>query len=105
MIGRTWYYGYPHNAFLELLIQFGLLGGGVMILFLVYHLIRMMIRCDDVTWQCLLITMLSACAKLWVSDSFWYYWPFWGLLAILALWNLEQRKHGGKKRFFGIKRR
>jgi len=104
VIGQTWYYGYPHNVFLELLIQFGILGGSIIIIILVYHLIRMMIRCNDVTWQFLLIIMFSASVKLWLSDSFWYYWPFWGLIAILALWNAEQRKADGRKRLFAIKK-
>jgi O-antigen ligase len=103
VIGRTWYYGYPHNVFLELLIEFGALGGGIISIMLVYHTVRMMIRCKDTTWQFLLITLFGACAKLWMSDSFWYYWPFWGLIAILGLWNMEEKKNGGRKRLLAVK--
>lgn len=91
VIGRFWFYGYPHNIFLELLIQFGIFVGGAFIVILVYHLVRMLLRCKDVMWQALIVLFFSSSAKLWLSDSFWYYWPFWGLIGIIGLWNHERK--------------
>ncbi len=96
VIGRNYYWGYPHNLFLELLIQYGVILGGFLILILLFNIIRMIIQCNDKSWQLLLITMLCSSMKLMLSDSFWYYWPFWALIAILGLWNKEQndtKKH------------
>lgn len=92
VIGRTWHYGYPHNIFLELVIQFGIVIGGIIIVILLYNIVLMLISCKDRTWQFLLITTFCSSIKLWLSGSFWYFWPFWALIAVLGLWKKEQRK-------------
>lgn len=99
VIGRTWFYGYPHNIFLELLIQYGILFGGIIILMLVFNILRMAIRCEDSSWQLLFITLLGTSIKLCLSDSFWYYWPFWALLAVIGSWNKEQKHRNRSVRF------
>jgi O-antigen ligase len=91
VIGQTWHYGYPHNIFLEWLIEFGPLLGGVFCLLFMFNVVRMGIRVIDPTWTFLWILFISTNMKLIVSDSFWYYWPFWGLLSVLGLWNKENR--------------
>ena len=98
VIGRTWHYGYPHNIFLEWLIEFGPILGGLLSVALLYNILRMYIRCEDSTWQLLLLVTFTSSIKLWLSDSFWYFWPLWGLLAVLGLWNKEWRRTGQRKK-------
>ena len=98
IIGRTWHYGYPHNIFLEWMIQFGPILGGILSGVLLYNILRMLIRCEDTTWQLLLLVTFTSSIKLCMSDSFWYYWPFWGLLAVLGLWHKEWRRTVQRKK-------
>ena len=108
VIGRTWHYGYPHNLFLEWLIQYGVLFGGMIIITFLVNVIRMIFKCKDSTWQALFITLLGATVKLWLSDSFWYYWPFWALVALLEIWNKEEGYLKRRKRIkftLSVKRR
>ncbi len=90
IIGKYWSYGYPHNIFLEILIQFGVPLGCFIIGLLAWNVIYMGVNCKDVSWEFLLIVLLSCCTKLLLSDSFWYYWPFWALIGVLCIWKRQR---------------
>ena len=92
VIGRTWAYGYPHNIAYEMWIQFGIPLGMAILGFIGYKVIKMLFTCKDASWFLLLSLMFSCSMKLALSDSFWYYWPFWGMIAILINWKFERRK-------------
>ncbi len=98
VIGRTWHYGYPHSIFYEILIEYGVLLGGVLIAIFAFLFLRMLFRCRDDSWMLLLIVFFCSSIKLMLSDSFWYYWPFWGLLGVLGLWSKEYRRTVAEKR-------
>ena len=92
--GPRLYYGYAHNIALEWIMQFGKILGILLLLLLIYAVADMIRREKDVHWHILLMTMLACCSKLLLSDSFWYYWPFWGLLAVLLAWNRQSGAAG-----------
>lgn len=89
VIGKSWYYGYPHNFIYEVIIEFGLIVGSVIIITLFYRIAKMFVLCKDANWGFLFALLVSSCAKLALSDSFWYYWPFWALIAVLKIWNKD----------------
>ena len=87
VIGQRFAYGYPHNIYFEFVIQFGVLIGSILLGIIIFHILRMFIKCRDYHWSFLLVLLFSGCTKLLVSDSFWYSIPFWGLLGVLCTWN------------------
>ncbi len=86
IIGRSYYWGYCHNIFLELWIDYGTVMGTALIIILAVSILRMFIKNQDDEWTVLLIIFLSCCVKLYFSNSFWYHKFFWGLLGVLGLW-------------------
>lgn len=86
IIGKSYYWGYCHNIFLELWIDYGTVVGTALIAVLVMSIFWMFIKSHDEEWTTVLIIFLSCCVKLYLSNSFWYHKFFWGLLGVLGLW-------------------
>ena len=91
VIGRRFYWGYPHNVFLEVLIEFGIMIGVILIVYFLYSFIKMYLKCKDIEWQLLVAIFGSACSKLLISDSFWYNRFFWLFLGVLLMWKDEEK--------------
>ena len=89
IVGKQLVFGYPHNFVLEVLLQFGVPFGVFLILLLFWNIIKMGRECNDISWSFIYIFLLSSCSKLLLSDSFWYYWPFWALIGILCVWKQQ----------------
>ncbi len=92
VIGQRWSYGYPHNLLLEVLIQFGVPLGSIILIIFVWSIVRMGLSITDTSWQFLFVVLLSSNAKLLLSDSFWYYWPFWAFLAVICNWRQQEMR-------------
>ncbi|AFQ45941.1 O-antigen ligase family protein [Desulfosporosinus meridiei] len=91
VIGNYYFWGYPHNIFLEILLTFGVLGGGLLIFFLLYHCVRTLIKCRDEDWLDLFLIFLVCSLKLLLSDSYWYVPEFWAAIAVVYSWNRQQK--------------
>ncbi|AET70525.1 O-Antigen ligase [Desulfosporosinus orientis DSM 765] len=91
VIGNYYFWGYPHNIFLEILLTFGVLGGGLLIFFLLYHSVRILIKCQDDDWLDLFLIFLACSLKLLLSDSYWYVPEFWAAIAVVYSWNRQQK--------------
>lgn len=76
--------GYAHNIFLELILQFGVIIGTVIIIFMIYKIIRFLIYYDyREKNMALAIVFLCYCVNLFVSRSYtttFEFWAFWGIL-------------------------
>ena len=90
-LGKIISYGYPHNIVLEMLIEFGPIFGTLILALLAVLIIKMMVNCRDMTWNALLILTLSCSVKLFMSDSFWYYWAFWAMLGVIFMWRKQEK--------------
>ena len=80
-----YYYGgsYPHNIFLEVLIDMGYIGGSIFIILLFIGFIMFFIYVQNFKWRYAFITLFScALGKLLVSASLWSDTNFWGTIAI-----------------------
>ena len=86
-IGQRFRWGYAHNLFLELMVEFGYLGGGLISLLLVVGVIRCYRKCRDTTSQIIFVTLLVGSMRLMVSNSFWYEARYWALIALLLQMN------------------
>jgi len=74
---------YPHNLFLEILIDFGYVGGSIIILLIFLGIWRYLLNVKDKEWRFMFIALVScAFGKLFVSSSLWVDTLFWEALAI-----------------------
>ena len=74
---------YPHNLFLEILIDFGYFGGSILIFLFVFGIWRFLLNVKDKEWRFMFIALVScAFGKLFVSSSLWSDTLFWEALAI-----------------------
>ena len=64
IIGKSYYWGYCHNIFLELWIDYGTIIGTALIFILVASIIRMFIKNQDNEWAALLIIFLCCWPSL-----------------------------------------
>lgn len=90
-IGMYWTYGYPHNIFYELAIEFGVIAAVTVLLLILNECIKFWKHCDELEWRVLFIVSSSSSLKLLVSDSFWYLMPFWAMIAILMRRHQQKR--------------
>ena len=89
---------YCHNIALELFLNFGFFAGGAIIIFLIYHTIKMLFRCKNADWLGIFLVFFSCCfLRLLVSYSFWRDTNFWMAVGVYVSWrkaskpSLEQK--------------
>lgn len=91
-------YGYVHNFFYEVMIDFGWLVGGTLLLVLVRNII-LILKSDDKQWKILFMLFFSlSMIRLTLSYSFWYDTNFWAMIAILLgyRYSLKEKKKNEK---------
>jgi len=74
--------GYCHNIFLELLIDYGIIIGCILIYIGLRGALKMLLIKQDTIWRDLFLIMFIGSCKLLLSGSYWYSEAFWGALAI-----------------------
>lgn len=79
-IGMKW--GYSHNIFLELLVSFGWLIGGLIIILMVACLIRFFIKVKDKNEKLLFIIFLTISFELLLSNTIWLHCAPWALMGL-----------------------
>ena len=85
-IGQYFSWGYSHNIFLEMLVSFGYIGGGILILLLVICVIKCFTKwCTTNEDRICFVSFFVPSLKLLFSSSFWYLPQFWGLLAVFFI--------------------
>ena len=90
VIGKVFPWGYSHNIFLEILVSFGYLGGGILCLALICGVFKLYAACRrSVERQIVFISFFTAALKLMLSNSFWYTRAFWVLLALTFMWKQQ----------------
>ena len=97
---RYYYFGsYPHNIFLEILIDMGYIGGSIFIILLVIGVIKFFVYVQNYKWRYAFITLFScALGKLLVSASLWSDTNFWGTVAI----GIAAVKYSLKEKEFNV---
>lgn len=86
IIGSYLRWGYVHNIFLELIIEFGIIGLIILIFTFFRFAICINSNCDE-KWNALFILFFSNCGMLLVSNSFWYHPYFWATIGIGMLYS------------------
>lgn len=80
IIGNYVRWGYVHNVFLEIIIEFGLIGFFISLL-LIINSAKYVNNSSDPKWNSLFILFFSNCGMLLISNSFWYFPYFWAAIA------------------------
>ena len=91
---------YAHNIFLEILVQFGIPLGSILIGAYLYNCIRFLFYKVDIKSHTLYLCAFSATfIKLMFSNSFWLDTNFYFLFAVMIIiWNIirNNKKHKDK---------
>lgn len=75
--------GYPHNLFLDLWIEFGVIIGSIIAIIFAAASVVILFRKNE-TWRPAFICAFSSSCALFISLTFWAYRPFWVTLAIVV---------------------
>lgn len=87
-IGNYVRWGYVHNVFMELVLEFGLIGL-VFSIYTLYKSFALINNDKNKKWNILFILFFSNCGMLMVSNSFWYCPYFWAAIATGVLYCKE----------------
>lgn len=97
-IGMRW--GYSHNIFLEILVDFGIPLGFLIILLGGSFLLKILMKPRDKDYQLLMLGFFAISMELLLSNSFWFHIGFWSLLGLA--YNYKRENH---KKFLSLKTR
>ena len=86
-------YGYPHNIFLEFILDYGWVFGVLFLSILVIMILKVF-RKKDKEQTAVLMILLAMCMKLLISGSYWSEPFFWGIVGWTGacLWAQKHRK-------------
>ncbi len=84
--------GHPHQVFLEILIDFGIIIGGAIIVIMLIASFRMLFRTEDKSWQGLFIVFFCRACQLLLSGTFWHVSAIWACLGIGVNYITSKRK-------------
>lgn len=84
---------YAHNIVLELLLDFGFIGGGLLTIAYFVWIIRMLFKTEETEWRGLFVIFISMIAiRLMVSYSVTYDMNFWMLLGLFITYRKNIKK-------------
>lgn len=95
IIGPYFYWGYCHNIFYELSVNFGVAVAVAILVVLLGASFLSMLRTRDSAHRVLIMICLSMCMRLLVSDTFWGNDFFWMLIGILFIYQNNKDRDGG----------
>lgn len=91
--------GHPHQIFLEILVDFGVIFGSVIILFLVINAAKMILQKVDNTWKDLFIIFFARACQLMLSGTFWHVTSFWACVGI-GVCVFSDKKRDRRRRIY-----
>lgn len=86
-IGPVYYWGYSHSIFYEMMIDFGVILGSVLLGIIIYKSAKLIFGNSDKMTGCIFLVIFSMDMRLLVSDTFWGNRFFWMTLALLFVCN------------------
>ena len=88
VLNKYIYVAHPHNFFLEVFIDFGVIIGAVIIVLLFYWTIKLFSVKDNDAWRGVFLIFFSRGCQLLVSLTFWHSISLWGCLAVgVCMWK------------------
>lgn len=84
--------GYPHSLVLEILVDYGVIIGGILLILFFYHVFTMLRKKGD--WNDVFAPVFCASCCLFLSLTYWNYPSFWMTLGIIV--NDKVYSHSSK---------
>lgn len=85
--------GHPHQFFLEILVDWGVIAGSAFILYIAYHAFRIFMMDDMDDWRAVFLIFFCRACQLLISLTYWHISAFWACLAIGASVYQQRRKN------------
>lgn len=84
--------GYPHSFILEILIDFGVIVGGIFLLLIFYYSCAMLFSPKNSAWSGVFLAFFGTACQLFISLCFWSATAFWVCLAITVNCYYDRRR-------------
>lgn len=91
--------GYPHSVILEILVDFGVFFGLIILSLFFINILIMFFNKNRKEWRGIFLIFLSSSFCLFLSLSYWNNNAFWGTIGIMVGCYLETRKKHNYKNF------
>lgn len=88
--------GHPHNLFLEILVDFGVIVGTVIIVAMIVRSIRILRMKSWVEWRDVFLIFFGTGCQLLLSGTFWHRMAIWAALGVSICLSKAERKNRGQ---------
>ncbi len=88
--------GHCHEILLEMLVDFGVIFGTVLILFLIINALRILFAKKYAAWSGVFLIFFSRACQLFLSGTYWHVTSFWACIGIGICACLGSKKKGWK---------
>lgn len=82
IISQYNYAGYPHSVVLEMMIDFGVIFGSIILIFLFSNAFKLLFLKSNSEWRDVFLVFLSSSCALFISLCFWSTTAFWASIAL-----------------------
>lgn len=87
------YVAHPHNIFLELLVDFGIVLGAAIIIWLLFWAVKLLLMKNNDAWKGLFLVFFARSCQLLVSGTYLHSMAFWGTIAVgVCMWQAHKEK-------------
>lgn len=88
--------GHCHQLFLEILVDFGIIVGIILIIFLLVNAFKIMFSKTDFEWKAVFLIFFGRACQLLLSGTYWHVASFWGCIGIgAAIYFSKKEKNRG----------
>lgn len=94
VISKLIYVGYPHSVILEVLIDFGVVVGGAILLMLGTNSVSMLFNRKNKVWTGVFLVFFASACQLFISLCYWSAPAFWCCIAVGVNCKLSQKGKG-----------
>lgn len=102
VVGHVHYVGHPHQFFLEFLVDYGVVIGGILLIYFAYKIVKILNMKNNEVWKGVFIIFLARFSQLLLSLTYWHSIGFWGVLAIgVCIQYSSSQKIGIKELLYG----
>ncbi|MBQ6066718.1 MAG: O-antigen ligase family protein [Clostridia bacterium] len=84
--------GHPHNFFIEILIEYGVIVGPLLIVLMLASSLRIFLQKEDNGWQGVFLIFFANACQLLTSYTYWHSPALWGALAAGVCWYRAERR-------------
>jgi len=93
ILNKYIFVAHPHNFFLEILIDFGVVIGSVIFLLLLYWTVRLFTIKGCEIWKGVFLIFFARACQLLVSATHWHSIGLWGAMAVgVCMWQSYKRE-------------